>query len=318
MSDVPSPLLFMPTAFLSHPDCGRHDTGWGHPEHVGRLRAIPRALREHPDLFHALTHAEGRHANADEIALAHDPAYIESVKRVVDAGGGNLDADTVVSEGSWDAATAAVGCVLDAVDMTMDGRVTRAFCAVRPPGHHAVRNRAMGFCLFGNVAIAAHYARRKFGVERVLIVDWDVHHGNGTQALVEQEKDIHFVSMHQWPWYPGTGAADDHGPHDNVWNVPLAGGLPRQRYVDAFLSAVDAASAGFTPDLLMISAGFDSLAGDPLGNFTLELEDFDYLTAELMSRASQWCNGRIVSALEGGYAPDRLGEACVRHMRALL
>jgi len=176
----------------------------------------------------------------------------------------------------------------------------------------------MGFCLFGNVALAAHYARTTHGAERVLIVDWDVHHGNGTQALVEQTKDIHFVSMHQWPWYPGTGAASDRGPHDNVWNVPLPGGLPRERYVDSFLTAVDAASAGFTPDLVLLSAGFDSLAGDPLGNFTLEYDDFDRLTAELVSRATQWCGGRLVSALEGGYAPDRLGVACVRHMRALL
>jgi len=176
----------------------------------------------------------------------------------------------------------------------------------------------MGFCLFGNVAIGAHYARARHGAERVLIVDWDVHHGNGTQALVEQTGDIHFVSMHQWPWYPGTGAADDRGPHGNVWNVPRAGGLPPQDYVDALLGAVDAATQAFTPDIVLLSAGFDSMAGDPLGNFTLELPDFDRLTLELVSRADQWCGGRLVSALEGGYAPDRLGVACVRHMRALL
>jgi acetoin utilization deacetylase AcuC-like enzyme len=145
-----------------------------------------------------------------------------------------------------------------------------------------------------------------------------VHHGNGTQALVEDTADIRFVSMHQWPWYPGTGPGDDRGPHANVWNVPLQGGLPRATYVDALLRAVDAASEGFVPDLLIISAGFDSLAGDPLGQFTLELDDFDRLTAELRSRADQWCGGRLVSALEGGYAPERLGVACVRHMRALL
>jgi acetoin utilization deacetylase AcuC-like enzyme len=176
----------------------------------------------------------------------------------------------------------------------------------------------MGFCLFGNVALGAHYARSRWGAERVLIVDWDVHHGNGTQALVEQTSDIHFVSMHQWPWYPGTGAASDRGPHDNVWNVPLPGGLARASYVDALLSALDAATRGFTPDLILVSAGFDSLAGDPLGNFTLELEDFDQLTSELVSRAQHWCDGRLVSSLEGGYDPDRLGLACVRHMRALL
>jgi acetoin utilization deacetylase AcuC-like enzyme len=204
------------------------------------------------------------------------------------------------------------------VDAAFTGGPVRSFCAVRPPGHHALRAQGMGFCLFGNVAVGAQYARAKHGAERVLIVDWDVHHGNGTQALVEDMADIHFVSMHQWPWYPGTGAADDRGPHANVWNVPLPGELPRQRYVDAFLEAVDRATTGFVPDLVLISAGFDSMAGDPLGNFTLELDDFDHLTREMVSRAEQWCGGRVVSALEGGYAPERLGVACVRHMRSLL
>ncbi len=305
-------------AYISHSDCGRHDTGWNHPEHVGRLRAIPRALREDADLFMALQHLEGRHANADELALAHEPAYIALVKQVAESGGGHLDADTIESEGSWDAGTAGAGCVLDGVDMALSGAAVRSFSAVRPPGHHALRASGMGFCLFGNVAVAAHYARKVKGLERVLIVDWDVHHGNGTQALVEHEKDIRFVSMHQWPWYPGTGAADDRGPHKNVWNAPMPAARPREEYVSAFLKAVDAATVGFTPDLLIISAGFDSLAGDPLGGFTMELDDVTRLTRELVSRAEQWCGGRVVSALEGGYAPQRLGEAAVAHMKALL
>ena len=305
-------------AYISHADCGSHDTGWGHPEHVGRLRAIPRALRDDMELFHLLDHREARHASPDDLALVHEPAYIAQVQALAESGGGRLDADTVVSPGSWLAATAGAGAALDAVDLAFGAGPVRSFCAVRPPGHHALRANGMGFCLFGNVALAAHHARSRFGAERVLIVDWDVHHGNGTQALVEQTKDIHFVSMHQWPWYPGTGAASDRGPHDNVWNVPLPGALPRARYVDAFLGAVEAASAGFIPDIVLLSAGFDSLAGDPLGNFTLEYDDFDRLTGELVSRANQWCRGRLVSALEGGYAPDRLGVACVRHMRALL
>lgn len=307
----------MTTAFISHSDCGRHDTGWGHPEHVGRLRAIPKALREDAELMGALLHHEARHATADEIALAHDRAYIESVHALVQSGGGRLDADTVASDGSWDAATACVGAVLDAIDMAMDGRALRSFCAVRPPGHHALRDRAMGFCLFGSVAIGAHYARARHSLERVLIVDWDVHHGNGTQALVEHQKDIRFVSMHQWPWYPGTGAAEDRGPHDNVWNVPMRAGLPATQYKDALLRAVDAATHGFTPDLLLISAGFDSLKGDPLGGFTLERTHFVALTDELVSRAERWCGGRIVSALEGGYAPEQVARTSVAHMRAL-
>ena len=304
-------------AFISHSDCGRHDTGWGHPEHVGRLRAIPRALREDPELFQALLHTEGRRATEDEIALAHERDYILSVRQIAAAGGGKLDADTVASEGSWDAATAGLGCVLDAVDMAMDGRASRSFCAVRPPGHHALRDRAMGFCLFGNVAIAAHYARTRHALERVLIVDWDVHHGNGTQALVEQEPDIHFISMHQWPWYPGTGAAADRGPHHSVWNVPMRANLPPVSYVDALRRAIDDATEGFAPDLVCISAGFDSLKGDPLGGFTLEIEHFVTLTNEIVQRARAWCGGRVVSVLEGGYAPERVAQASVAHMRAL-
>jgi acetoin utilization deacetylase AcuC-like enzyme len=308
----------MPVAFISHSDCGRHDTGWGHPEHVGRLRAIPRALRDDFELFHELRHVEGRHATAEELALAHDAAYVERVRSVVARGGGALDPDTPTSPGSWDAATAGVGCVLDAVDLAFGGEASRSFCAVRPPGHHALRAAAMGFCIFGNVAIGAHYALARHKASRVLIVDWDVHHGNGTQALVEDHPAIHFVSIHQWPWYPGTGAVDDRGPHGTVWNVPMRAALPPERYVRALLDAVDRATDGFVPDVVLISAGFDSLAGDPLGGFTLELDHIDLLTRELVTRAEAWCGGRLVSALEGGYAPDRLGAACVRHMRALL
>lgn len=305
-------------AYLSHADCGRHDTGWNHPEHVGRLRAIPRALREDFELFGLVQHREGRHATPDELALAHEPSYVAMVRSIAEKGGGRLDADTVESEGSWDAATACAGCVLDAVDLSLSGEALRSFSAVRPPGHHALRSSGMGFCLFGTVGVAAHYARQVKKLDRVLIVDWDVHHGNGTQALVEQDSGIHFVSMHQWPWYPGTGAHDDRGPHKNVWNVPMPAARPREEYISALLSAVDAATVGFTPDLVMISAGFDSLAGDPLGGFTLELDDVTRLTKELVSRAEQWCGGRLVSALEGGYAPQRLGEAAVTHLRALL
>lgn len=308
----------MPVALISHADCGRHDTGWGHPEHVGRLRAIPRALREDFDLFQAIEHIEGRHATPDELALAHEPSYIALVRRLAEEGGGRLDADTVESEGSWDAATAGAGCALDAVDRSLSGESVRSFCAIRPPGHHALRGGGMGFCLFGNVAIAAHYARRVKGVERVLIVDWDVHHGNGTQALVEGDADIRFVSMHQWPWYPGTGAAEDRGPHGTVWNVPMPAARPADEYIEALARAIDAATVGWVPDLVLVSAGFDSLSGDPLGGFTLELEHVDLLTRQLVERARAWCSGRLVSALEGGYVPDRLGDACVTHMRALL
>jgi acetoin utilization deacetylase AcuC-like enzyme len=175
----------------------------------------------------------------------------------------------------------------------------------------------MGFCLFGNVAVAAHYALSTHGAGRVLIVDWDVHHGNGTQALVEQNPAIHFVSMHQWPWYPGTGAATDRGPHGTVWNVPMSPGLAPERYVEALERAIDAATTGFIPDIVLVSAGFDSLAGDPLGGFTLEPEDLAAVTSRLVARAKAWCDGRVVSALEGGYAPDRLADGAMAHIAAL-
>lgn len=303
-------------AFISHSDIGRHDNGWRHPEHVGRVRAITRALGRHPELFTTIEHVEGRHATEDELALAHDRAYIGQVRALSEAGGGRFDADTVASEGSWDAARAGAGCVLEGVERALDGRNVRSFCGVRPPGHHALRDQAMGFCLFGNVAIGAHHARA-LGARRVLIVDWDVHHGNGTQALVEHEPEIHFVSMHQWPWYPGSGAAEDRGPHRSVWNVPMAAGLAPERYVEALLGAVDAATDEWTPDLVLISAGFDSLAGDPLGGFTLGLDEVRTLTRELVGRAGEWCGGRVVSALEGGYEPDLLGAAVIAHLESL-
>jgi acetoin utilization deacetylase AcuC-like enzyme len=207
--------------------------------------------------------------------------------------------------------------VLDAVDLAISGELKRSFCAVRPPGHHALRDAAMGFCFFGSVGVAAQYARQKHQVGRVLIVDWDVHHGNGTQALVEKDADLRFVSMHQWPWYPGTGAEEDRGPHGTVRNVPRPAGLDPKAYRDALLAAVDDITRGWTPELLLLSAGFDSMIGDPLGGFTLGLEDFTILTRALVERADTWCNGRLVSALEGGYNPPNLADAVVTHITAL-
>lgn len=306
----------MTLAFISHSDCGRHDNGWNHPEHVGRIRAITSGLKYHPDLFMGMDLLEGRHATVEELAVVHDPAYIARVRELAEQGGGRFDADTPVSEGSWDAARAGVGCVLEAMERALDGRNLRSFCAVRPPGHHALRAQGMGFCLFGNVAIAAHHALRR-GAARVLIVDWDVHHGNGTQALVQDEPRIRFVSMHQWPWYPGSGAAEDRGPHRTVWNVPMAAGLPAVRYLDALFGAVDAATTDWVPDLVLLSSGFDSMAGDPLGGFTLEVADISALTGGMVERANRWCGGRLVSALEGGYDPARLGAGVIAQLEAL-
>src|SRR3569833_1114108 len=301
-------------ACISNPVCGRHDTGWGHPEHVGRIRAIPSALRNEPELLMRVQHVESRHATVDELLLAHDGRYIASVRDIAARGGGRFDADTVVSEGSWDAATAGAGAVLDAIDFAFGDGPRRSLCAVRAPGHLALRANAMGFCFFGNVALGAKYARNKHGAERVLILDWDVHHGTGTQALVAHEENIHFVSLHQWPWYPGTGSADDRGPHENVWNLPMRAGLPRTAYVDANHRGIDAATQGFTPDLVLISAGFDSLAGDPLGGFTLEFEDVELLTREIVERAYGWCDGRDKSTQKNKNTPERHKNTRVRHM----
>ena len=306
----------MSVAFISNSDCGRHDTGWGAPEHVGRIRAITKALRDDYELFQVIEHVEARHATAEELALAHDPAYIARIRAAAEQGGGRLDADTVMSEGSWLAATAAAGSVLDGVDRAFAPDPQRSFSAVRPPGHHALRDAAMGFCLFGSVAVAAHYAKQRHGARRVLIVDWDVHHGNGTQALIEHDPDIHFVSMHQWPWYPGTGAAEDRG-NDNVWNIPRPPGLDAAEYIRALEEGIARATKGFTPDLVLISAGFDSLRGDPLGGFTLEPHHLADVTHKLVRQSLEWCGGRVVSALEGGYAVDRVGQGVIAHLHAL-
>ena len=264
-----------------------------------------------------LEHRVARHATPGELALGHDPGYVASVRELAEHGGGRLDADTVVSSGSWAAATAATGAVLDGVDLAISGAVARSFCSVRPPGHHALRDRGMGFCLFGSIGVAARYAKVRHSLARVLIVDWDVHHGNGTQALVQDDPELRYVSMHQWPWYPGTGPADDRGPHGTVRNVPRPPGLTRAEYRDALLAAVDDVTRGWTPELVLLSAGFDSLRGDPLGGFTLELDDVATLTRALVERAAMWCGGRLVSALEGGYDPKRLAQAVVVHLGAL-
>lgn len=284
---------------------------------MGRLRAVTRGLKYDYELFQALTHLEGRHATMDDLLLCHTSEYIQRVKALAEGGGGRIDADTVVGESSWEAAMAAVGCVLDAVDLAFSGDYRRSFCAVRPPGHHAVADSAMGFCLFGNVAIGARYAKEKYNARRVLVVDWDVHHGNGTQALLESDPDIHFVSMHQWPWYPGTGASNDRGPHSNVWNVALEAGLPPESYVSAFKVAVNASLVKFEPDIIFISAGFDSMEGDPLGNFTLTESDFSELTRFMRDKADLHCEGRLISVLEGGYNTELLTRSSTAHMRAL-
>lgn len=312
----------MSVAFISHADCGRHDTGWQHPEHVGRLRAIPRALRDDHALFQSLVHHDPRHATVDELALAHDALYIERVRAVVAAGGGRLDADTVASEGSWDAACAATGAVLDAVDMAFDGRALRSFCAVRPPGHHALRDRAMGFCLFGSVAVAARYALARGLADRVLIVDWDVHHGNGTQHIFEADPGVLFISLHGHPdtLYPGTGYAHETGTgagEGYTLNLPMNPGATDVAYRRAFEESIEPRVAEFEPEFVIISAGFDAHRDDPLGNLALTDDAYAWMTSRAVAMTRGSAKGRLLSVLEGGYNLQVLRRCVEEHVRIL-
>jgi acetoin utilization deacetylase AcuC-like enzyme len=297
------------TAVVWNPACRHHYGGEGHPERPQRFEAVLEALRK-PDIAPLVTWIEASPANRPALERVHPPAYLDMLEALAARGGGALDADTFLGPRSWESVLASAGVALGAVEQGM--RNGRAFGITRPPGHHALADRAMGFCFLNNVVLAARHAQQ-LGCARVLIVDWDVHHGNGTQALVERDPSIRFVSMHQYPWYPGTGAADERGV-GNVFNVPRPGALPRAVYVRDFLAGVDAAVEGWKPDMLLISAGFDSLAGDPLGEFTLEPDDITHWTEALRERLGQ---RPVVAVLEGGYRLDLLAAGSTALARAL-
>jgi acetoin utilization deacetylase AcuC-like enzyme len=299
------------TTVVWHPACGLHNPGAGHPERPERIAAVLEALRA-PDLSPFIQWHQAAPATREQLVAVHTAAYLDLLERMAGEGGGVLDADTVMGPHSWESALAAAGVALAAVERGLSGEGGTAFGAARPPGHHALGGRAMGFCFVNNVVVAARHAQR-LGRDRVLIVDWDVHHGNGTQALVETDASIRYVSMHQYPWYPGTGAADERGI-GNVFNVPQPPGLPRATYVRDLLAAVDLGVDKWRPDLLLVSAGFDSLAGDPLGGFTLEPEDMAQLTAALRQRVAP---APVVGILEGGYNVKRLAAGAQAHVRAL-
>lgn len=297
----------MPVPVYTHPICEQHDPGEGHPERPARLRAVRERLAGEA----AAELREGPPAPLPAVRAVHGHAYLEEIRTTAASGGGPLDPDTIVNSASWDAALRGTGCALAAMDHALTGG-GNAFAAVRPPGHHALASRAMGFCLLANAVIAARYALG-LGRERVLIVDWDVHHGNGTQALVESDPSIRFVSLHQWPWWPGTGAASERGV-GNVFNVPRPPGLPAERYVADLWDAVATATAGWAPDVIVISAGFDAMLGDPLGGFTLEPGHYADLTHRLRERAP---HAPLVGVLEGGYIPARLADGVAAHINAL-
>jgi acetoin utilization deacetylase AcuC-like enzyme len=302
----------MATALITHDDCYDHVTPPGHPEQVARLDAVLGAIA---DLD--LTRIKAPLVAEDDLLLAHPKAHVDAIKDAApDAGWVSLDADTHMSVGTLQAAYRAAGAGVRAVDMVMAGDVANAFAATRPPGHHAERETPMGFCFFGNVAIAAKYALDHHGLDRVAIVDFDVHHGNGTQDLVEDDPRILFCSTHQSPLYPGTGAAHETGV-GNVVNVPLPEGAGSDAFRAAMETQVFPRVAAFSPQLLLISAGFDAHEDDPLAGMKLRTPDFTWVTQRLCDLADEHCAGRVVSMLEGGYDLQALGDAARAHIAVL-
>ncbi|GIX06371.1 MAG: histone deacetylase [Candidatus Poribacteria bacterium] len=308
------------TAFLYRDEYLKHETGFGHPERPARLLAIQEAL-DSSGLRSQLTPVEPRNATLEEIAAVHQERYIERVRAIAQGGGGHLDYDTVISPQSFEIALLAAGAVLSGIDAVLSGKVDNAFACVRPPGHHATPDRGMGFCLFNNVAIGARYAQRAHGIERVLIVDWDVHHGNGTQDTFYTDPSVFYFSIHQHPLYPGTGMESERGAgagEGTTLNVPVPPGSTDEDYYRAFEEKLLPAARRFRPDLILISAGFDAHESDPLASIYLTAEAFGRLTAYVRELAEECCGGRIVSALEGGYSLHGLSTSVVEHLKGLL
>ncbi|HWS56509.1 MAG TPA: histone deacetylase [Pyrinomonadaceae bacterium] len=311
----------MTTAIIHHPIYEQHDTGPGHPESPERYAVVMQALREDAGLRPRLVELEAPAAPRGDVQACHTPQHFKHVERAVSEGRGYLDADTAVSMRSLDVALRTSGGACRAVDAVMRGEARAAFVASRPPGHHATPDRAMGFCLFNTVAVAARYAQRHYReVERVAVVDWDVHHGNGTQGIFYDDPSVFFFSAHQYPWYPGTGARGETGVgrgRGYTLNVPLRARTPAADHRRAVETALEEVAAKFRPDLVIISAGFDSHAADPLGQLKLEDEDFVHLTRVVRAWADEACGGRLVSCLEGGYNLSTLGETVRAHVAAL-
>ena len=301
----------MKTAIVHHPIFEQHDTGEGHPESPERYRVVLEALRADAELRPRLLELEATPAARGDVQSCHTPQHFKRVERAVSAGLGYLDADTTVSLRSLDAALYAAGGACRAVDAVMSGEARNAFLPLRPPGHHATAERAMGFCLFNNVAVAARYAQSRYPeVERVAVVDWDVHHGNGTQGIFYDDPSVYFFSAHQYPLYPGTGARGETGigrGRGYTLNVPLRANTPAAEHRRAVEAAVEEISARFKPDLVIISAGFDAHRADPLAQLRLEDEDFVSLTRAVRQWADQACDGRPAPCLEAGYDPRPLG-----------
>ena len=309
------------TALVADPLCKEHDSGRGHPESAQRFDAVLGAL-ERSGTLAKLVPLDPRLIVPDDLLLVHSPGYLQLAEREIRAGATQLSTgDTNVSPRTWAAALRAAGSALAAVDAVVHGKSVHAFCLVRPPGHHASADRGMGFCVLNNVALAARHAQRRLGVGKVLIVDWDVHHGNGTQDIFYEDGGVFFFSTHQAPWYPGTGRADEVGSgagKGTTLNCPLPAMSGRTEVLGAFEYQLLPQMDKFRPDLVMISAGFDSRAGDPLGRFLLTDEDFSDLTKLVCGIANRHAGGRVVSLLEGGYNLAGLASAATAHVEALL
>ena len=304
----------MTTALITHPDCLHHETPQGHPEQVARLVRVLAALEGK-----AVVRVTAPLVAEDDLLRVHPKSYVDSIRAAAPAEGiAQLDADTWMSPGSLAAAHRAAGGAVRAVDLVLAGEVGNAFVATRPPGHHAERETPMGFCLFGNVAVAAKHALDHHGLARVAVVDFDVNHGNGTQDLLEDEARALFISSHQFPLWPGTGTADETGPHDTVMNLPIAPGTGSEEFRRLYEDKVFPRIEAFAPELILVSAGFDAHADDPLADLRLETEDFAWITDRLCDLADTLCGGRLVSCLEGGYDLDALAESAAAHVDRLI
>lgn len=306
----------MTTFVYNHPACAEHDTGVGHPERPARIEAVLEALRA--DEFDTLQWQQAPQAELEQLTLVHHPEYVEQTLAAIPENGLHaLDGDTIISPRSGEAALRAAGAVIAAVDAVIAKQADNAFCAVRPPGHHAEPDRAMGFCLFNSVAIGAVHARKKHGAERVAVIDFDVHHGNGTQAAFWSQADCLYISSHQSPLYPGSGQRHERGEHDNIVNAPLRPGSGGAELREVWREEFAPALQGFDPDIILISAGFDAHSADPLASLNFSADDYAWLTQEIMETADKCCDNRVVSSLEGGYDLAALAASSAAHVRTL-